>query len=78
MLVPWPENSPDLNPIANCWLLLKRKVAMSNPTSLKELQNEIKNVWIHEISPEYCEKLCLSMRTRIEGVIANKGQHTKY
>lgn len=78
LLGPWPGNSPDLNPIENCWVLLKRKVAGHNPTSLKELKNAIKKVWIEEISPEYCEKLCLSMRTRIEEVIANKGQHTKY
>ena len=78
LLGPWPGNSPDLNPIENCWVLLKRKVAGHNPTSLKELRNSIKKVWIEEISPEYSEKLCLSMRTRIEEVIANKGQHTKY
>ena len=73
LLFPWPENSPDLNPIENCWLLLKRKVAATNPTSLKELKKAIVSVWVEEISFAHCEKLCLSMRTRIANVIANKG-----
>ena len=54
------------------------QVAARNPTSLKELKKAIVNVWVEEISPAYCEKLCLSMRTRIANVIANKGKHTKY
>ena len=78
LLSPWPGNSPDLNPIENCWLLLKRKVAVRNPTSLKELRHAITSVWVTEITPEYCEKLCLSMPSRIALVIANKGLHTKY
>ena len=77
-LSPWPGNSPDLNPIENCWLLLKRKVAARNSTSLKELKKAIVSVCVEEISPEYCEKLCLSMRARIANVIASKGKHTKY
>ena len=29
----WPGSSPDLNPIENCWVMLKQKVTKLNPTS---------------------------------------------
>jgi transposase len=58
LLSTWPGNSPDLNPIENCWVILKRKVAARNPTSLADLKKIIVSVWVQEITPEYCEKLC--------------------
>lgn len=78
LLSPWPGNSPDLNPIENCWVMLKRKVAEKNPSSLGALKKIITSVWVQEITPEYCEKLCISMPSRIAMVIANKGRHTRY
>ena len=42
ILGPWSGNSPDLNPIENCWVLLKQKVAAHNPTSLSDLKQAIK------------------------------------
>jgi len=34
LLAPWPGNSSDLKPIENCWMMLKRKVAEKNPSSV--------------------------------------------
>ena len=78
ILGPWPGNFPDLNPIESCWVLLKQKVAAHNPTSLSDLKQAIKQVWMNEISVNYCKKLCLSMPERIDGVLKNRGGHTKY
>lgn len=75
---PWPGNSPDLNPIENCWAVLKRKVAEKNPTSIASLKDAIKTVWVKEISPELCQKLSDSMQSRIASVLENHGHHTKY
>ena len=72
ILGPWPGNSPDLNPIENCWVLLKQKVAAHNPTSLSNLKQAIKQVWMNEISINYCEKLCLSMPERIKMSLKTK------
>ena len=39
---------------------------LHNPTSLSDLKQAIKQVWMNEISVNYCEKLCLSMPERID------------
>lgn len=78
ILGPWPGSSPDLNPIENLWMHMKRKVALENPTSEQSLVDAIKRVWISSISPDYCETLIASMPARIKAVLANKGQYSKY
>ena len=50
ILGPWPGNSPDLNPIENCWVILKQKVAARNPSSLSHLKLGVKEIWIKEIT----------------------------
>lgn len=74
----WPGNSPDLNVIENCWVMLKRKVAALNPTSLDDLKEKIKLVWTQHITQDYCERLVQSMPRRIAAVLANRGHSTKY
>jgi len=71
-------NSPDLNPIENLWVILKRKVAARNPTSASDLKEAIKHVWCDEITQELCQKLVHSMPDRISAVLRNRGQCTKY
>lgn len=78
VLEPWPGSSPDLNPIENLWINMKRKVAARNPSSENELMKAIKVVWATEMTPEYTRNLVRSMPDRIKAVIANKGRHTKY
>ncbi len=74
----WPGNSPDLNVIENCWVLLKSKVALKYPKNETELKAAIVDVWTREISVEYCQKLVESMPKRIQAVLANKGHSIKY
>jgi len=74
----WPGNSPDLNPIENLWEILKKKFADKQPSSIESLKEAIKEVWIKEISAEYCNNLILGIPRRIQAVIKSKGGHTKY
>ncbi len=74
----WPGNNPDLNPIENLWTVLKDKVAEKQPTSIDNFKSAIAEVWVKEITQEYCQNLVHSMPRQIKAVIANKGGNTKY
>ena len=73
-----PGNSPDLNPIENLWTVMKDKVAEKQLSSLPNLCRAMKEVWVKEISKEYCANLVNSMPRRLAAVIQNNGGHTKY
>jgi transposase len=77
-LLDWPASSPDLNPIENCWTLLKKKVSEKNPTSLSDLKAKINETWNEFITPAYCTTLVSSMPRRIKAVLKARGSHTKY
>jgi transposase len=34
----WPDNSPDINPIENLWMIMKRKVTAKHPKNIEELR----------------------------------------
>jgi transposase len=77
VLGPWPSQSPDLNPIENCWRILKEAVRRRTPRNLEELKAVCSEEW-NKILPEYCTKLVNSMPKRLNAVIARKGGHIKY
>lgn len=78
-LLPWPGNSPDLNPIENMWALLKKKMAMKNTTNIQVLIERLIQTWHHdEDMKTLCAKLVGSMPDRVRAVIKVGGQLTKY
>lgn len=74
----WPGNSPDLNPIENCWQVVGRRLAERKPVNKQELQEAIIHVWHHVLDKEYILKLIRSMPSRIQAVIKARGGVTKY
>ena len=76
--LPWPGNSPDLNPIENCWRVVGQKLAAKKPRNKRELQESILRVWNHELGQDYVQKLIQSMPARIKAVIKARGGTTKY
>jgi len=78
LLADWPPNSPDLNVIETCWNLMKRKVSAHSPTSENDLKTILRQVWVNEISQEYCKTLIRSMPSRIQAVLKNRGYPVGY
>ena len=78
-VLPWPAQSPDLNPIEHLWSILKRKLAEYEeaPAGIIELWERVQVEW-EKIGVESCQRLIESMPRRMEAVIKAKGGYTKY
>ncbi len=75
--LPWPSQSPDLNPIENLWSILDWKVKNRVPNNEANLFQVLQEAW-DNLEPSLLTKLVDSMPRRIEAVIANGGYATKY
>uniref|UniRef100_A0A0N7ZCW1 Tc1-like transposase DDE domain-containing protein n=1 Tax=Scylla olivacea TaxID=85551 RepID=A0A0N7ZCW1_SCYOL len=73
----WPGNSPGLNPIENAWHVMKTKLKSSHPSSIKNLTEELKKIWIY-FNASYFFTLAASMPRRIQSVLKSKGNMSKY
>ena len=76
--MPWPVNSPDLNPIENAWHALQQKICTMQSKNVENLYQLAEKIWEEKITTEYYRALIESMPRRIEAVIKSKGGHPKY
>lgn len=76
----WPGNSPDLNPIENCWAYMKRKLKAlaDEKTSLPKLKDAIRKFWFEDMDAQYFKDLAHSMPRRLKAVLKNNGEMSKY
>jgi len=78
VVMDWPSQSPDLNPIENLWDHIKDSLhAKQRFSSLDALFQAIKCEW-NQISKAYLKDLVHGMPRRVQAVIAAEGGHTKY
>jgi len=75
--LPWPANSPDLNPIEHAWDILGRRVQMQHPSTLDQLFEALREEW-HQIPQQQLDRLIASMPHRIGSVIETRGGHSQY
>jgi transposase len=77
-VIDWPGNSPDLNPIENCWNHMKNLLKKKDISSVPKLITAIKELWTMELSTDYLKKLSKSMPGGLKMVIDAHGDMTKY
>jgi len=81
--LPWPPNSPDLNPIENAWLVLKSRLrsrwgdSTQRPHSAEELFIEACEEW-EKIPQETIDNWIEGMPRRMKAVLDANGGHTKW
>ena len=78
-VLPWPGNSPDLNPIENIWGIMKGRISQQTHTTKSQLIASIIRTWFRD--EEFHDKLQRSidsMPRRLQKVIEAKGGHTCY
>lgn len=75
--LPWPSQSPDLNPIENLWDDLDRRVQQIKRKSFGDYKEALFRAWT-EIPQETLIKLVRSMPKRLRLVIDAKGGPIKY
>ena len=76
-LLPWPSQSPDLNPIEHVWGRLDVITKERKCNTLEELMVELQRGW-EALPQELLKKLVHSMPRRIQAVLKAKGGPTKY
>jgi transposase len=78
-VLPWPAQSPDLNPIEHLWNHLKLKLAKyeRKAQSVHELWERCDKEW-NSFSTEECRKYIDSMPARVQAVFKAKGGHTRF
>ena len=69
-----PPSSPDLNPIENCWAILKHRICSlpTHPTSADELWQAVQRLW-DEMEQEIHDRAIESMTRRREDLKRVKG-----
>lgn len=75
----WPANSPDMNPIENMWDFVSRAVRNRNnsPQNGEELVAAAEEEW-NNIPQETINRLIVSMHTRVNMLLRNRGGYTDY
>ena len=72
-------SSPDLNPIENCWIWMKKQLYNQSFISITELKEAIKVLWFDRVADsEYLKSLVEIIPRSMAEVIEKSGYITKY
>ena len=78
-VLPWPGNSPDMNPIESLWSVLKDEIHDVPITTKVKLIERLIQVWFHsEKIRNLCRTLITGMPSRVKALAGIKGPQTKY
>lgn len=78
-VLPWPAQSPDLNPIENVWAIMKARISKRKHriTTVEALEAALKAEW-DQLSLEDIQPIVGSMEERIKSAITQQGKSLKY
>lgn len=76
-VLPWPANSPDLNPIESVWAVLARKLRGKLFSTYDDCWAAIQAEW-SALTPAQCTGLVMSLDRRLHAVKKARGLPTRY
>ena len=68
----WPSQSPDLNPLELLWEECDRQVKKRKPSSLSELEQVVKDVWVN-MDPVKMNKLVARLPALCQATLKAEG-----
>lgn len=79
-VLPWPAQSPDLNPIEHVWAVIKHElwIQRNQITSQDDVWEISKKVWYGRKVELMIPRLYEKYRERLKEIIRKKGGHSKY
>ena len=75
--LPWPPQSPDMNPIENLWSLIKNELRGKKFPNKKALWNAVQDVW-YNIPTSKVQRIIESMPRRLFALRKANGCNTGY
>ncbi|KAI6649996.1 hypothetical protein LOD99_6360 [Oopsacas minuta] len=76
-VLPWPSQSPDLNPIENLFAWVKQELTKQGPKTISELKKMLEITW-SRLDSNFLEPYWSSMPRRCQMVIDSRGLPIKY